>query len=331
MISPQSSFCSTQIDVEQTFTSKRLETPNFSTSLATHGIDIIADPADDKSIYIYAVNHQPNPGYLHKYTSIQNSTEKAASQIEVFHHVLGSPRANHIRTISHHLIRTPNDILAASPDRLYITNDHYRREGHLRDIEDLVSAATWSDVVRVDGPLTSKSGDIQVKVALQGVHNPNGLGHRADQSILMTSAASGQLYLVDAFPDAIPGEMLKISETLAIDSSVDNPSYFEDKYATPADDKSGIVLAGLSRAIDVMKLKTDITTPLSVMVWHVAKNEKGEWVKRVLFEDDGSRISGAATAVMLPIDPAKEGGKKKAWLWITGFLSASMVAVKVDL
>ena len=147
----------------------------------------------------------------------------------------------------------------------------------------------------------------------------------------MTSAASGQLYFVDAFPDGIPGEMLKVTETLALDSSIDNPSYFEDKYATSTDDKSGIVLAGLSRAVDTTKLKKDIKTPLGTIVWHVTKNGKGEWTKRVLFEDDGSRISGAATAVVLPIDPAKEGGKKKGWLWITGFLSESMVAVKVDL
>ena len=57
-----------------------------------------------------------------------------------------------------------------------------------------------------------------------------------------------------------------------------------------------------------------------------------EWVKRVLFQDDGSRIRSASAAVVVAIDPKLEEGKKRGWLFVTGFLSESMmIAVKVDL
>ena len=186
-------------------------------------------------------------------------------------------------------------------------------------------------MIRVDADLSNSSADAKVSVAYQRLHNPNGLGHGTGKEILMTSAASGQLYLVDAVAEGRPGEMMRITDTVRMDSSVDNPSFFSDAYANSTHDASGIVLAGLSKAVHVMKLKKDIKTPLGVVVWLVKKDEEGEWVKKILFEDDGSRISSASAAVVLPIDPAREGGRKKAWLWITGFVSESAIAVKVDL
>ena len=38
-----------------------------------------------------------------------------------------------------------------------------------------------------------------------------------------------------------------------------------------------------------------------------------------------------SAAVLVAIDPKLEGGKKKAWLFVTGFLSTNAIAVKVDL
>ena len=44
-----------------TFTSIKLKLNNFSGPFITHGIDIFNDPADPDFLWMYAVNHLPNP------------------------------------------------------------------------------------------------------------------------------------------------------------------------------------------------------------------------------------------------------------------------------
>src|SRR3954451_6277908 len=114
--------------------SQRLSFENFDTTYVTHGIDVIPDPeqGDDKAVYIFAVNHVPDV-----------TLPKARSQIEVFHHVIGSPSIRHIRSVWHPLLRTPNDVYASSPTSVYATNDHRYTEGLLRTIEDVYSDAKW--------------------------------------------------------------------------------------------------------------------------------------------------------------------------------------------
>jgi hypothetical protein len=35
--------------------------------------------------------------------------------------------------------------------------------------------------------------------------------------------------------------------------------------------------------------------------------------------------------VVLPIDPATNGGRKEGWIWVTGPSSKAVVATKIDL
>lgn len=69
------------------------------------------------------------------------------------------------------------------------------------------------------------------------------------------------------------------------------------------------------------------------MIWYIkpSKNTTGTWDTSLLWEDDGSTIRNTAAAVLVGIDPEKEDGKKRAWLFVTGFSSENAVAVKVDL
>jgi hypothetical protein len=76
----------------------------------------------------------------------------------------------------------------------------------------------------------------------------------------------------------------------------------------------------------------------AVQVWYAKPGSGSEaeeaWEKRLLFEDDGRRIRSASAAVLVPVEkPEKdeEDGVKKAWLFVTGFLSESMIAVQVEL
>lgn len=254
---------------------------------------------------------------------------KSASRIELFHHTIGGGSVRHVRTISHPLIKTPNDIFAVSLTELYVSNDHYYRDGRMRQVEDLWAGAAWSNVIRA---VVSEDGTVEASVALDKLHNPNGMGHgRTADEILVTSAAGGYMWIGKLGPSGAKG--IDVSEIIDLDSSTDNPSYYSDPYASPGDDVSGFVLPGLSQAVNLFKYGHGPQGREGAMAWHVtpSKNVTGAWDKKLLWEDDGSIVRNAATTLLVGIDPKKEGGKKKAWLYITGFSSENMAAVKVDL
>lgn len=310
-----------------TFTSKRLEFEGFADTFVTHGIDVITDPEDDGAVYIFAINHLPNPEYV-KDKSFEG--HKAASQIEIFHHQIGSSTAKYVRSVAHPLIQTPNDIVARSLDTFYVTNDHYYREGVMRQIEDVYYAAKWSTTIFVQiKDMASKDSEagIEASVALTGLHNNNGLGHgRTPDEIAIGSAASGDIHIANVNAN----NTLSVLETIPFDTAVDNPSWYSDPYSNIGGDASGYVSAGLSKAGDLAKSVGVATGMEPVMVW-LAQHTNGKWSKKLLFEDDGKRLRSAATAVLIGIDPLLEGGKKKGWLFVTGFYSKSMIAVKVNL
>ncbi|KAJ4140633.1 hypothetical protein NW765_015910 [Fusarium oxysporum] len=305
----------------------------FEGPFITHGIDVIADPEDKDGVYIFAVNHVPNPEYLQHVVDGKKDEfggNKAASQVEIFHHRVGSSSVKYVRSISHPLIQTPNDIVALSPTSFYVTNDHHYREGLMRQVEDMYYGAKWSNTIYVEiTDTTSKesTSGFNASVALTGLHNNNGLGHgRAPNEIAIGSAASGDIHISTVKPD----HSIQVLETIPFDAAVDNPFYYADPFASGDSDSSGYVSAGLSKACELANNIGIDTATEPVMVW-LAQRKNGKWEKKLLFEDDGKRLRSAATAVLIGIDPKLEGGKKKGWLFVTGFYSQHMVAVKVDL
>ncbi|KAF3761621.1 serum paraoxonase/arylesterase family protein [Cryphonectria parasitica EP155] len=325
----------------ETKESKRLAFENFDGPFISHGIDVIPDDdttssSKNPSVYIFAVNHIPNEAVFHRDGSSPqagpsgDTAPKAASRVEVFHHVLGSDTVRHVHTIAHPLIRTPNDIYGVTKDEIFVTNDHHYREGRLRMVEDVWPGAAWSEVVHA-----SVSGDgsaVDANVVMDKLHNPNGLGHgRTSDEILVVSAVGGNLWLGSLGEKP---ETIVVKGTVDLDSTIDNPSWFVDSYADDATgDASGFVLAGLSKAINIVTTAQDPSGREGVVVWYVkpSQDEPEKWEKKLLWQDDGSIIRNAATGVLVGIDPKKEDGKKKAWLFVTGFSSENVVAVKVDL
>lgn len=323
---------------------------NFDLPFFTHGIDILSDPQDEDAIFIYAINHLPSPefltyladnhpvlGTINHTTPIPETITRARSQIEVFHHKLGSATAQHLRSIAHPLIRTPNDLFAVDERSVYVTNDHLHRGGHMRALEDVWYYARWTDTVHLQIDELRSESDTEgfvATVALKGLHNNNGLGRGVSpEEVVITSAASGDMHL--AHVDSSDGTSLQVKEAIHLDSSIDNPSYFVDAYArSPEDDRSGYVIPGLTKAADLLQSAHDPTATEPIIVW-LASRVHGEktasWNRTVLFEDDGTRIRSASGAVLVGIDPTLEGGRKRAWLYVTGFFSSDMIAVKIDL
>lgn len=309
--------------------STRLAFENFQGPFVTHGIDVIEDPEQSDAVYIYAVNHLPNPAHFE--AGEPKDVPKAQSQIELFHHVLNSDSVRHVRSINHPLIKTPNDIYAVSPVSFYVTNDHFYRDGPMRLLEDVWSPAKWSDIIHVQiADLASKDSPIEASVALTGLWNNNGLGHgRTDNEVVISSAMGGEIFLATRHES---NHSITIDTSISFASSLaDNPSYYDDPYRTDSHDASGYLVAGVSQAIHLLANAHDPNAKDAVQVWYTTLDSRtGVWEKKVLFEDDGSRLRTASAAVLVPIEP-KVGGKKLAWLFVTGFMSESMVAVQVEL
>lgn len=312
--------------------SKRLAFEGFEGPFVTHGIDVVEDPEQADAVYIFAVNHLPNPDHwLAGEGASPEGIPKARSQIELFHHVLESETVQHVRSIRHPLVETPNDIYADSPYSIYVTNDHFYRDGPFRLIEDVWPGAKWSTIIHVQiADLKAKDAEagLNASVAHSGLWNNNGLGHgRTNDEIVISSAMGGELY-VSRRPDN--NHTISIQSTIPFDTVTDNPSYYADPYRTDADDASGFVVAGITQGLYLPKTSRDPDATDPLQVWY-ARPQAGTdaWEKKLLFEDDGSRIRTASAAVLVPIEP--KGGKKLAWLFVTGFLSESMVAVQVEL
>ncbi|MCJ1380675.1 hypothetical protein MMC17_003783 [Xylographa soralifera] len=320
----------------KTFASSRLTLEGFSGPFITHGIDIYSAPSSPDIVYVFAINHLPNPAY-YDFPSPAPSTPKGRSQVEIFRHTIGTSTATHLRSVRDPLIRTPNDVYATSPTTFYITNDHFYREGALRDFENVAGQylAAWSDIAHVSvDSLTNKddpSAAVTASVAYSGINNPNGLGHgRNESDILIVRAAPGVFIQATIDPSDPAGKKLRLLKSTQLPCTLDNPSYYTDPYASSpgaADDASGYLLPGLTIAHTLGPNEANPRGIDPVSVWYIRGD--GE-EKRLLFQDDGLVIRSASAAVLVGIEP-QVGGKKQAWLWVTGFYAEGMVATKVDL
>jgi hypothetical protein len=167
---------------------------------------------------------------------------------------------------------------------------------------------------------------VTATTALRNYHNPNGLGHSNNpDEVLLTDAAGGELYVLARNPST---HVLTPLQRIQLDSTIDNPSYYVDEWATPGRNASGYILAGLLRGAALADAIMDDEEGIPSVVWHV-RGDTGE--KRVLFQDEGRRVRSASAAVVVGIDPVENGGRKEGWLFVTGFVSEAVVAAKVGL
>jgi len=278
----------------------------------THGIDIWYDDSEPNLVYLHAVNHVP--------VSIDDVAQPSSdSRIEVFLIDLDAEKkvAKHLRTLNDPLVRTPNDIYSLGPFDLLVTNDHVNTHGHLRLVEDLLTFK-WNSrtsIVRLN-----ESG---AEVVADGLHNANGLGHGPNGTIILGDAAGGDLTIFEWSS----GRLLK-KDYLALNINLDNPSYYNDPYPRKAD-ASGYVLGGLLDGIHLDQTSRDPGAKIGSSVYIVRRDLAGKVQKKLLIEDDGTWVSGAAVGLIIPIKP--ENGKKEGWLVTTGPWSLQIGVAKISL
>ncbi|KAI1271687.1 serum paraoxonase/arylesterase family protein [Xylaria sp. FL0933] len=314
----------------KTLKSQKLSLENFEGPFAIHGIGLYTPPSKPDLVYIYAINHLPNP----RWTPGSKTEEKAASQVELFVHTVGSKTAKHLRSIVHPLIRTPNDLLAISENEFLVTNDHYYRDGFMRLVEEFARyLQSWTDLIHVR--FDDKSVD--AVVALDSVATNNGLGWGPNQQVVIGDALGGNVYFASL--PASENRTMSISHSIPIDCVVDNANYFSDPYAgVDGKDYSGYLMPGLSDPIKFLRGLEDPThkAPIPGQVWYLPaiagtnKSVDGTKLRKLIFQDDGHTIRSVTTAVIVAIDPATNGGKREGWLFVTSVIGASMLATRID-
>lgn len=329
----------------QSFTSTKLKLDGFSGKMVTHGIDILNDPEDPDKLWIYIVNHLPNPERWGASRAKAYQLPERA-QIEIFSHQLGTDRAKFERSMRHPMLRTPNDVIAKTPSTFYVSNDHVYSEGLKRTWEDVgtQSTAPITDLVYFElNSMTSKDPAAAVKatVALKDIHNNNGLGRGRPShpdELAIVDATGGALIRAKRNLARPANPQLQILERIQLDSTLDNPNYYEDRWATPTNNASGYIMPGLLGGLKMLSDFPHLDRPIPSVVWHVrAKGPvdfdsgSNEWEKRMIFADDGRALRTASGAVLIGIDPETNEGRKQGWLFATGFGSFNVVAAKVDL
>ncbi|KAI0868657.1 serum paraoxonase/arylesterase family protein [Hypoxylon argillaceum] len=313
-----------------TFKSQKLSLSHFKGPFATHGIGLHSSPSKPDVVYIYAINHLPNP----KWTAGSKTEHMAASQIELFEHTIGSSTAKHVRSIAHPLIRTPNDLLAISENEFLVTNDHYYREGPLRLLEEFVRGLqSWTDLVHV----RFDAERVDAAVALTSIPTNNGLGWGPDRQVVIGDAFGGYVYFA-SLPDA-ENRTMAVSHYVPIDCIVDNANFFADPYAgVDGKDYSGYLMPGLTDPLNFATSFQDpeLKAPIPGAVYYLPaivgkdKTIDATKLRKLIFRDDGHAIRSVTTAILVAIDPATNSGKREGWLFVTSVIGSSILATKID-
>ncbi|GAA6224977.1 serum paraoxonase/arylesterase 2-like [Lates japonicus] len=161
-------------------------------SFNPHGISVYTDETDD-SVYLFVVNHP----------------EQKGSQVEIFRFVEQDTLV-HLKTITHPLLHSVNDILAVGVESFYATNDHYFHTDALHVLTVLLGLPLCEVVYYSPG---------EVRVAADGIMSSNGINISPDKRYIYVSDIIG--HEIGVF-ERQEGEQLVYVKSVAVGSLCDN-------------------------------------------------------------------------------------------------------------
>ncbi|XP_074539865.1 serum paraoxonase/arylesterase 2-like [Halichoeres trimaculatus] len=160
-------------------------------SFNPHGISVFTDEADD-SVYLFVVNHPQ-----HK------------SQVEIFHFIEENTLV-HLKTITHPLLHSVNDIVAVGVESFYATNDHSFPNDVLQFLVVFLGLP-WCDVVYYSPK--------EVRVAANSFMSANGINISPDKRYIYVADIID--HDIDVF-ERKEGEQLTFIKSVAVGSLCDN-------------------------------------------------------------------------------------------------------------
>ncbi|XP_053182606.1 serum paraoxonase/arylesterase 2-like [Scomber japonicus] len=226
-------------------------------SFNPHGISVYTDETDD-SVYLFTVNHPQ-----HK------------SQVEIFRFV-EEDTLIHLKSITHPLLYSVNDIVAVGAESFYATNDHYFISDVLHFLT-IMLGLSWCEVVYYSPE--------EVRVAADGFLSSNGINISPDKRYIYVSDIID--HEIDVF-ERQEGEQLVYLKSVAVGSLCDN---------IEVDHRSGDVWLGCHP--NGMKLsKFDPEDPPGSEVIRIKNINSQQPVVSQVYADNGHVIMASSVAAI---------------------------------
>ncbi|CUA74442.1 hypothetical protein RSOLAG22IIIB_05551 [Rhizoctonia solani] len=260
--------------------------------LNLHGMDVVPDEIDPKTLWIYLVNHRPQLDSEHK---------GADSVIEIFKTQTGANYVEWVQTVSDsRAMVTPNDIVGGGNGKeFWFTNDNGAKVGMRRHLD----AMFWLKTTFV-GYCHVTHGCKKASVSLYG---SNGIARAPDGSILVGSYRVGQLTVHKPKED----KTLEHVQTIQTEFPLDNLALSAD---------GSIIAAAFPKLHLLAESMINVSTTAPSAVLRISSATNGKYNVEKIYEDDGQLGSFATTAAMYGDT-----------LFIHGLMAHRMLACKIPL
>ncbi|MEY3011606.1 MAG: hypothetical protein RIT45_341 [Pseudomonadota bacterium] len=245
-------------------------TPDVDFPLHPHGLSFArtaTGTADDGAVtgQLLVVNHRGGGVFA-----------SAEDAVERFH-VIGERTLRHVGTVQDPLLRPMNDLAALPDGRFYASLDHGNASGVLRKVEDFGRFA-WSGVAYWDGR--------QARQVVRGLRYANGVALSADAAQVYVATTVDRAVLVYD-RDVASGE-LRERARIECGTGVDNLDVAPD---------GSIWVGAHPKLLTFLRHARDpgVLSPSEVL-----RIDPEHGTVESVLEDDGSKLPGAAVAVLLP-------------------------------
>lgn len=228
-------------------------TTSFNQPFAPHGISFFKK---DSVYHVMAVNHTPR-----------------GHAIEVF--ILQEKKLNHIKTLKHPSMISPNDIVMLDEKRFYFTNDHGYVKGFKKLWEEYGGRAV-SNVVYFDG-------NNYVEVA-NDIAFANGINLDSKRNLLYV--ASPRHFLVKVY-SIKPDNSLSFIEDIPCGTGVDN---------IELDDKGNLWIGSHPSLLAFQAYATGKKEIAPSEIIKIAYKGTGNYSVETIYMEEGNAMSGCSVA-----------------------------------
>jgi len=226
---------------------------------------------EDSIIFISATNRIVLPPKEEEKGGLYYTNE--GHSIEVFE--LYHRKLNHIKTLRHASMISPNDLVMLDENRFYFTNDHSYTKGLGKLLEEY-GGLSISNVVYFDG--------VDYKEVAKGIAYANGINFDPNRNLLFV--ASPRKFLVKVY-QVKPDYSLTFIEDIACGTGVDNIEF----------DNKGNLWIGAHPSLlrfDAYAKGNKATAPSEVI--KINYRDTGDYNIEQIYVEDGKEMSGASVA-----------------------------------
>ena len=207
------------------------------------------------------------------FLATNNHRQDGSHTVEIFK-VLSDNTLEHLETISSDLLTSPNDLVAVSPRKFYVTIDGRSHDRTTRAIDTFLGRSTGS-VLFYDGNKFIK--------AVDNLNFPNGIAiNKHLNTLVIGETLSGKL----VFYQIVENYALQYVDNLHIGVGIDNISFNKDF--------SNLYVSMHPNLLQLSKHMKNVDNPSASQVIEFNYRTKG--LKRI-FETDGRLISGVSASV----------------------------------